>query len=157
MKQVTLLFLRKDDKILLAMKKRGFGAGLWNGAGGKVDLGESIQQAAIRECQEEIGVTPHAIKAAGYIQFFDPADLKFEHRCYIFTADSWDGTPTESEEMRPQWFAATEIPYPHMWPADSLWMPHLIANELFSGVINAGEKEIFSHNIKVVPKLHATE
>ncbi|HET8669978.1 MAG TPA: NUDIX domain-containing protein, partial [Candidatus Saccharimonadales bacterium] len=43
---------------LLAMKKRGFGINKWNGVGGKVDEDETIEQAAIRECQEEITVTP---------------------------------------------------------------------------------------------------
>ena len=42
MKQTTLLFLRKDNHILLAMKKRGFGINKWNGAGGKVEEGETI-------------------------------------------------------------------------------------------------------------------
>lgn len=34
MKKVTIVFLVRDDKILLAMKKRGFGEGKWNGVGG---------------------------------------------------------------------------------------------------------------------------
>ncbi|MEK7504190.1 MAG: hypothetical protein AAB550_01680 [Patescibacteria group bacterium] len=37
MKQATLCFLVKDNQILLAMKKRGFGVGKWNGVGGKVN------------------------------------------------------------------------------------------------------------------------
>jgi len=56
--ELTLLFLIKDDQILLAMKKRGFGAGRFNGVGGKVEPGETIEQALIRESQEEINVTP---------------------------------------------------------------------------------------------------
>lgn len=35
--KVTLLFLRKDGRILLAMKKRQFGTGKWNGVKGKVE------------------------------------------------------------------------------------------------------------------------
>jgi NADH pyrophosphatase NudC (nudix superfamily) len=54
----TLLFLQKDDQILLAMKKRGFGSDRYNGVGGKLEPGETIEQALIRECQEEIEVTP---------------------------------------------------------------------------------------------------
>jgi 8-oxo-dGTP pyrophosphatase MutT (NUDIX family) len=113
----------------------------------------SIEAAAIRECQEEIGVTPHDLQAAGYLQFFMPADPAFEHRCYVFTTQSWEGEPVETEEMRPQWFGVTEIPYGKMWPDDTIWMPHLIANELFSGTVNASEKAVVSHDIKVVPQL----
>ena len=47
-KTLSLLFLRREDEILLAMKKRGFGKGRWNGVGGKVEVGESIEQAMIR-------------------------------------------------------------------------------------------------------------
>jgi len=61
MKKVTLCFLLKGDEILLAVKKQslsGFGAGIgkWNGVGGKVDEGETIRFAAIRELNEEVGV-----------------------------------------------------------------------------------------------------
>ena len=36
MKKTTLCFLLKNDEVLLAMKKRGFGVGKWNGVGGKL-------------------------------------------------------------------------------------------------------------------------
>ena len=61
MRPVTLCFLVKDNKVLLAIKKRslsGFNVaiGKWNGVGGKVDSGETIKAAAVREISEEIGV-----------------------------------------------------------------------------------------------------
>lgn len=157
MKQVTLLFLRKDDQILLAMKKRGFGQGRWNGVGGKVDAGETIQQAAIRECYEEIGVMPHDLKPAGYLRFLEPTDPTFEHRCYIYTTHIWDGEPVETEEMRPKWFDITEIPYSDMWPDDTVWMPHLLANELFAGTVRVNENQLISHDVRIVPKIQVKE
>ena len=47
-KVLTLAFIRDGGRLLLGMKKRGFGAGKWNGFGGKVDPGETILQGAIR-------------------------------------------------------------------------------------------------------------
>ena len=47
-KVLTLAFIRDGDQLLLGMKKRGFGAGKWNGFGGKVDPGETILQGAAR-------------------------------------------------------------------------------------------------------------
>jgi 8-oxo-dGTP pyrophosphatase MutT (NUDIX family) len=56
-KRLTLLLLRSNGRILLGRKKRGFGAGKANGFGGKVEVGETIKEAAVREMQEESGVT----------------------------------------------------------------------------------------------------
>lgn len=53
----NLCFLIKDEKVLLAMKKRGFGVGKWNGVGGKVKPGESVKMAVVREVFEEIRVS----------------------------------------------------------------------------------------------------
>lgn len=153
MKHVTILFIRQGDQILLAMKKRGFGAGKWNGVGGKVQEGESYKAAAVRECAEEIGLTPHHPVRVGHIRFFDPRDPAFEHDAHIFVALSYDGEPRESDEMRPQWFHVDEIPYDDMWPADRHWMPHLINGELFEGIITATETEVTEHHIQVLESL----
>lgn len=42
LRKVTLCILFDKDRVLLAMKKRGFGVGKWNGAGGKLKDGETI-------------------------------------------------------------------------------------------------------------------
>ena len=47
-KLLTLAFIKDSSKILLGYKKRGFGIGRWNGFGGKVQPGESIENAAKR-------------------------------------------------------------------------------------------------------------
>ena len=47
-KLLTLVMIMKNDKILLGMKKRGFGVNRWNGFGGKLQPGESILDAAKR-------------------------------------------------------------------------------------------------------------
>lgn len=153
MKTVTLVFLRRDNQLLLAMKKRGFGKGKWNGAGGKVEPGETIEQAAIRECQEEIGVTPLNLKQMGYIQFFMSDDPAFEHRCHIFVATDWQGTPRESEEMRPQWFSLDELPYADMWPDDEIWLPHMLGGSTFEALIDVSETEVVAYELRTVKEI----
>lgn len=138
MRHVTLVFLRRDSEILLAMKKVRFGAGKWNGAGGKVEPGETYEQAAVRECQEEIGVTPRALQKVGELHFYDLPNV--EHYCHIYIATDWQGSPSESEEMRPQWFKLADIPYDHMWPDDKFWLPKLLAGTSFRG------KVVIEHN-----------
>ena len=114
------------------MKKRGFGAGRWNGFGGKVQEGETIGAAALRELQEEVGITAKEIKKLGVLDFeFNgkPGILQV----HIFKANNFEGEPQESEEMKPQWFNVSEIPYKEMWPDDIHWIPLFLADKKFRG------------------------
>jgi mutator protein MutT len=152
MKDVTILFLRREGQILLAMKKRGFGKGRWNGVGGKADPGETVEQAAIRECQEEIGVTPLNPEFMGDIKFSMTHDPAFGHHAHIFVATEWEGEPTETEEMRPQWFDIADIPYHDMWADDPLWLPLTLAGKKFTAVIATDENDkVASADIKDLP------
>ena len=56
-KVLTLVLLREESRVLLGLKKRGFGAGKWNGFGGKLEPGETVVEAAAREVKEECGLT----------------------------------------------------------------------------------------------------
>ncbi|HEX9153834.1 MAG TPA: 8-oxo-dGTP diphosphatase [Candidatus Saccharimonadales bacterium] len=140
MKHTTLIFLRQNDQILLAMKKRGFGVGKWNGPGGKVEPNETYEEAAVRECQEEVGITPTNHTKVGEFHFFDHPDI--EHYCHIYVATEWEGELQETEEMRPKWFNTADIPYHAMWPDDEFWMPHVINNKLFKGRVVIGPGDV---------------
>ena len=48
MKQLTLAFIRDGERVLLGMKKRGFGEGRWNGFGGKVHPNETTEEGTIK-------------------------------------------------------------------------------------------------------------
>jgi len=63
----TLVIIHRHPKILLGMKKRGFGAGRWNGFGGKVSGGETIEEAAKREIAEEAGIKVENLDKIGII------------------------------------------------------------------------------------------
>jgi ADP-ribose pyrophosphatase YjhB (NUDIX family) len=131
----TLVFLIDDEKkkILLGMKKARFGAGRWNGYGGKVDPGESIEQAAVRELEEESSVesdiqdlVKHAV-----ILFYSP---NFDtNEVHIYRLKKWRGEAVETEEMRPQWYSFGAIPYDNMWADDAHWLPKVLNNEIFEG------------------------
>lgn len=149
-KTLSLLFLRREGEILLAMKKRGFGEGRWNGVGGKVEQGESIERAMIREAQEEIGVTPTTYEKVGDIRFdeYFKGEPTLMH-VHIFSATEWDGEPTESEEMAPRWFAFSAIPYDSMWADDPYWLPSVIEGKKISADFKLDKNDaILSHNVK---------
>jgi len=159
MKQTTLCFLikerGKEKEILLAMKKRGWGQGKWNGVGGKLDVSrgdKDIFDAAIREMKEEIGVEIEKQEEMAILDFSYPylsnPDEK-EWRVRVFFASDWQGTPEESEEMKPQWFKINEIPFDNMWPDDKFWLPRVLNGERLKAkfIFKAGEI-IDSYEIK---------
>jgi 8-oxo-dGTP pyrophosphatase MutT (NUDIX family) len=136
LRKSTLCILVRDNKILLAMKKRGFGCGKWNGVGGKQEQGEDVKAAAVREAEEEIGVTPTSMRKAAVLNFYFPEDLKdkdWNQQVHVFLVDGWEGTPKETEEMDPKWFDLGEIPYGSMWDDDIHWLPKVLEGKRVEG------------------------
>jgi 8-oxo-dGTP pyrophosphatase MutT (NUDIX family) len=127
MKPGTLCILTRPGEILLAMKKRGFGAGKWNGLGGKIHDGETLEQAAIRELEEEAGVRGRIenLQKTGLLKFRS-ANPEYNWDVHVFFLTAWDGEPVETEEMRPQWFSTDKIPYDIMWVDDRHWLPEVL-------------------------------
>ncbi len=127
----TIVFIIRGDEILLIEKKRGLGAGKINGPGGKIDPGETPLQAAIRETQEELMITPHSPRKLGEL-WFSMSDCP-DILCHIFRADDFTGEPTETDEAVPVWTRIADIPYDRMWEDDRHWLPHVIAETTFVG------------------------
>ncbi|KAH9974060.1 NUDIX hydrolase domain-like protein [Lactifluus volemus] len=135
-------------KILLGYKKRGFGAHLYNGFGGKVEAGETPAQAAARELKEECGIEA-SLNHCGTLLFTIQGGPEWAFQIEIYRADAYTGALIETEEMRPEWFSVTDtqsfeispttdavfppIPYNSMWPDDIYWLPLLLANRPFIG------------------------
>ncbi|MFH1649210.1 MAG: NUDIX domain-containing protein [Candidatus Woesearchaeota archaeon] len=140
MRQVTLVLPILGDTIYLAMKKRGFGAGRWNGFGGKVHDGETIIEATCREAEEEgLKLNKEDLKPAAIISFHFPDKPDYDQQMNVFTVSKLLAEPIETEEMKPQAFKIEDVPYDEMWSADRYWMKEVIngqyteANVVFHG------------------------
>ncbi|KAF9096825.1 Nudix (Nucleoside diphosphate linked moiety X)-type motif 1 [Mortierella sp. GBA35] len=124
---LVLVIDKEQQKVLLGYKKRGFGAHLWNGFGGKVEPGETTREGALRELEEEAGITVKTedFKKAGILLFQfenDPVALE----THVYKSYEYQGQIRECDEMRPQWFAFSEVPYDQMWEDDQIWLPMLL-------------------------------
>lgn len=124
--RLTLTIVHRGDQVLLGYKKRGFGAGRWNGFGGKIEEGEGIIEAAKRELLEECGLEATNMAPHGQILFSFENEAR-EMEVHLFRVGEFSGNEIETEEMRPQWFSANELPYDKMWSDDRHWLPLVLA------------------------------
>lgn len=152
-KVLTLLMVVRDGKVLLGEKKRGFGAGFFNGFGGKVESGETVEEATLRELEEEAGIKATDASKRGIVTFnYDDQPRAME--VHIYHASRFTGEPVETEEMRPQWFDVNEVPFDKMWPDDEHWYPLFLGGRKFEGTFwFTNTTKIVKHELREVDAL----
>jgi len=85
---------------------------LWSLPKGHIEAGETPEQAAIREVQEETGITSEITKSIGVIDFWFMAGGKRIHKTvhhFIFKEVSGELTPQITEVDEVSWFPLSEI------------------------------------------------
>ncbi len=130
----TLVYLidKRNGKILLIQKKRGFGKEYINAPGGKCEEGETPEECAIRECFEEINVVPNNLNWCGLLEFVNNNGEEIIY-CHLFIAENWKGEVKESEEAIPKWYDLEKLPFEKMWPEDELWLPKILKGKKIFG------------------------
>ena len=116
MTEVVAALIWQNDKFMIcqrpAHKARGL---LWEFVGGKVELGETKEQALIRECKEELDI----LISVGDVFM----DIIHEYpdltvHLTLFNATITDGEPQKLEHNDIKWIAPSEIPNFEFCPAD---------------------------------------
>ena len=149
----TIAIVHQHPRVLLAMKKRGFGAGKYNGLGGGQDDNESLEETAYREAFEEGGIKIKDYMLVGKIRYSFGSDEQ-DHLVHFFRVSEFDGEPVETEEMVPEWFHVDSIPYERMWKNDSLWFPYFLDGKMFSGYIRMSKNgETLEYELNEVSEL----
>ncbi|CAH1376224.1 unnamed protein product [Tenebrio molitor] len=143
----TLVFLKRNSSVLLGLKTRGLGEGLWNGFGGKVEENETVANCARREVEEECGVIASDLKQIGVVRY----DLDYDKSAdvvHIFTCSKFDGFEKPSEEMNPiKWYKYTDIPFEQMWPDAPKWYPFMLKDKYFSARVIYTDKNTIKDSI----------
>jgi 8-oxo-dGTP diphosphatase len=115
---VAVALVDVDGRVLLAQRPEGKPmAGLWEFPGGKVDAGETPEQALVRELAEEIGIET-ATSCLAPIAFASHGYEKFHLLMPVFACRKWAGTPQPREGQALKWVMPAELSRYPMPPAD---------------------------------------
>ena len=116
MTEVVAALIRDTDRVLIcqrpAHKARGM---LWEFVGGKVETGESREEALIRECREELAITISVGDIFTEVTHTYP-DLTIH--LTVFNAEITAGVPRKLEHNDLRWITADELDRYAFCPAD---------------------------------------
>ncbi len=122
--RATLLFVCQGEAVLLMEKKRGHGAGLINGPGGKLEPGETLLACALRETEEELGIRAEAPELCAELRFQDLDGSKIHG--FVYRSAGYAGVLRETSEGKPLWARRDAMPFRRMWADDRLWLPWVL-------------------------------
>lgn len=149
LKLATLCYVRHQGKTLMLhriKKANDMHAGKWNGLGGKLLPGETPEQCAIREVQEESGLTLINPVLRGIITFpaFSNDD---DWYCFLFVGNQFTGELIDSPEGVLAWIDDTALFDLPLWPGDRIFMRWLDLDAFFSGHFTYVNGEFKDHQV----------
>jgi 8-oxo-dGTP diphosphatase len=141
----VLLFVIRGGEALLIHKKRGLGAGKISAPGGRIEAGESPEEAAIRETREEVCVVPSPPVRRGHLRFQFTDGYALE--CHVLSSDACAGEARETDEAIPRWTPLDALPFDAMWADDRLWIPLMLAGRPFRGRFVFDGEHMLDHEL----------
>lgn len=135
--EVAATILRRPDgQILLAQRRLNqLAGGYWEVPGGKIEPGETPEQAARRELAEEVGVNAGPLKTGPVHEHRFPTRIV---RIHFFIADEWDGEPSAREGQTVAWSDPSD-PVEPILPSNARILAAMSLPSLFA-VVSADRK-----------------
>ena len=114
--QVVAAMIEQDGKLLICRRPEGKTlAGMWEFAGGKIEPGETPEQALVRECREELAVEICPRELFAQVEYDYP---EMHLSMQVYTASILSGVPRRLEHMEMCWAAPDELEQFTFCPAD---------------------------------------
>ena len=133
---------RGMTQVLLGIKQEKIGAGLWNGPGGKIEPGQTSEEALLDECRTEAGIIPVSYCYRGKVEYrFDTGKVLPVHFFHVTSYSGEVGNGNQREMKHWRWWNETELPYEKMMEADKRVFPLVLAGNNVRGVVNYTTQE----------------
>ena len=121
----AIALIDQDRRVLLAQRPEGLEmAGLWEFPGGKVEIGETPEEALVRECQEELGIEV-CLPCLSALTFASHAYQTFHLLMPVFGCRVWKGNVQPQEGQKLAWVRVLDLKNYPMPPADIPLIPTL--------------------------------
>lgn len=126
MTEVVAALVRRDGRIMLCQRPKDKARGLmWELVGGKVEAGETKEQALVRECMEELDVWLSVGKVFAEV-VHTYSDLTIHLTVFCATIES--GTPKKLEHNDIRWVMPEELAEYELCPADREVLSRLVSH-----------------------------
>jgi len=149
MKLATLCYVRREGQTLMihrVKKADDMHKGKWNGLGGKLNLGETPEECAVREIYEESGLRVRTPRLKGFLTF--PAFAKDENwYVFVFVVDDFEGGLIDSPEGDLRWIYNSDLTTLNLWEGDAIFLPWLDQQGIFSGKFVYKDGKLISHEV----------
>ena len=114
----AVALIDRDGRVLIAQRPKGKSMeGLWEFPGGKIESGETPEDALVRELYEELGIETWSSCLAP-LTFASHGYSDFHLLMPLFACRKWDGTPKSKEGQNLKWVNVNNLKDFPMPPAD---------------------------------------
>lgn len=142
----TLVYIIKDGKTLMIHRNRKDGdehLGKYNGLGGKLESGETLEECAKREVLEESGLTLTELTKKGDILFPKFDKYGNDWHVHIYTSNDFTGELNyENREGDLAWHNNADVPHLNLWEGDKMFISNVYQNKKFTGIIYYNEGKL---------------
>ncbi len=134
-KTTVLCYLERDNQYLMlhrTKKENDINEGKWIGVGGKLEMGESPDDALIRETFEETGFTINSARMVGMITFPHINKDGSDEQTYLYISDDFSGTMIdECDEGDLKWVDKDKTDSLNMWEGDREFFKWIDSGKFF--------------------------
>lgn len=146
----VLCYIRKGGETLMLhrnKKENDVHEGKWNGLGGKIEPGESPDEAVRREVMEESGLILINYRLRGVITFPQFKD-SFDWYVYLYESNEFRGNIIDSPEGELHWIENEKITSLNLWEGDHLFFEWLNQSRFFSAKIEYQGEHLKDHEVR---------